>query len=365
MKSTSILLGAMLAALPLQAQTAQHITATKANDYALAYSLPNTIIDVTIEAEITVKKPGEFYRYSPKYLNINNPISAEQHSARVLSAVISSHGVPDPDNLFNITFKSGSPVDVYLTGSGIPLAINTTETQKPAPLELPEARKAAPTPLETPVARQVVSEEMMQSKSTAKRAELAAQAIFALRQTRSELISGQAETMPPDGKSLQLMLDNMQAQEDALMAMFVGTTSTSTQVETFQIDPELIPADSDELRVIVARVSAIDGIVSTDDLSGTPVYVDLSVINRGETPVNEKGQQLPFPKNGVPYAIPGQLSATVSYDGQEIASRTINVSQLGLVYGLAPNSFTNKKAPIFVLFDPTTGAILRQGPANR
>ena len=62
------------------AQTTQRLTATKANEYALVYSLPVTRLNVTIEAEITVKKPGEFYKYAKKYLNIDNPITpGHQH----------------------------------------------------------------------------------------------------------------------------------------------------------------------------------------------------------------------------------------------------------------------------------------------
>ena len=38
--------------------------------------------------------------------------------------------------------------------------------------------------------------------------------------------------------------------------------------------------------------------------------------------------------------------------------------QFGVVYGLAPNAFTDRKAPIFVIFDPATGAIVTQGPAE-
>lgn len=359
-----LLAAALLTASHAGAQTAQRLSATKANDFALVYNLPKTMIDVTLEAEVTVKKPGEFYKYAPKYLNINNPISKESHSVRLLSAAVYTHGLPDSEESYAIQFKSGNPVTVALDAAGIPLSINTEEVMKRDLRDLPEPRKAGPTPLETPAARQVVSEEMLQSQSTAKRAELAAQAIFAIRQTRSELISGQAETMPPDGNSLQLMLDNLQAQEDALMAMFVGTVSVSTQVETFVVDPASLGED-EQKRLTVARLSSVDGIVSADNLSGSPVYLTLSEVSRGEYPVNEKGQQLTFPKNGVPYCIPGALTATVSYDGKTVASETLEVSQLGIVYGLAPNSFTDKKAPIFVIYDPATGAISRQGPALR
>ncbi len=346
------------------AQQAQRLSATKANDYGLVYSLPRTMLSVTLEAEITVKKPGEFYRYAPKYLNVSNPITKESHSVRLLSAAISSYGVQDTEETFSIQFKSGSPVYVTLDEAGLPLAINTEEVAERDVVSIPEAMKAKPTPLETPAAKQVISEEMLQSQSTAKRAELAAQAIFAIRQTRSDLITGQADNIPPDGKSLQLMLDNLQAQEEALTAMFLGTTSVSTQVESFIVNPDAL-VDNDKARIPVARLSAIDGIVDSDDMSGSPVYLDLSTISHGEMPVNEKGQTLPFPKNGVPYRIPGELQATVLYDGDIYASRKLPASQLGIVYGLAPNSFTDKKAPIYVIYDPTTGAILRQGPAQR
>lgn len=366
MKLSHILLlaAASIAPLAANAQQAQRLSATKANDYGLVYSLPKTMLKVTLEAELTVKKPGEFYRYAPKYLNVSNPITKESHSVKLKGASISSYGIPDPEETFSIQFKAGYPVYVTLDEAGLPLSINTEEIPEAEKESIPEAVPAAPTPLETPAARQVISEEMLQSQSTAKRAELAAQAIFALRQTRSDLISGQADNIPPDGKSLQLMLDNLQAQEEALTAMFLGTTSVSTQVESFIVNPDAL-VDNDKGRVTVARLSAVEGIVDREDLSGSPVYLDLSAISQGEMPVNEKGQTLAFPKNGIPYCIPGELQATVVYDGETYASRHLAASQLGITYGLAPNSFTDKKAPIYIIYDRATGGILRQGPAIR
>jgi hypothetical protein len=345
------------------AQQAQRLEATKANEYALAYSLPKTMIDVTLEAEITVKKPGEFYKYAPKYLNISDPITKESHSVRLLSAKISTHGIANASETYTVQFKSGQAVYVALNEAGIPLAINTEEVAAQKSVNLPVAVAATPTPLETAAAKQVISEEMLQCQSTAKRAELAAQYIFTIRQNRSELIAGQAESMPPDGKSLQLMLDNLQAQEDALMAMFVGTTSTYTQVATFVINPDELK-EADTAKLTVARLSTIDGIVDSTDLSGSPVYLNLSVVSRATMPVNDKDQEIPFPKNGIPYRIPGQLQATVTYDGKQYANDKLDIAQLGIVYGLQPNSFTDKKSPIYILYSPSTGAILRQGAAS-
>ncbi len=339
------------------AQTTQRLTATKANDYALVYTLPRTALEITLEGEITLKEPGEFYKYAKKYLNADSPVTAESRTATLKSAAITPAGVPDPEQRYAVQFKGGTAPFIYLTPEGLPLAFNTDRIPAADAPQLPVARAAAPTPLETPAARQVISEEMLQSQSAAKRAELAARAIFDIRATRSDLISGQADNMPPDGKSLQLMLDNLQAQEEALEAMFMGTTKTWTVVTTVTVTP-----DDDIDHEVIARLSALDGFVGTDNLSGAPVYLDLTVTERGELPVNDKGEPLPFPKNGFPYCIPGSTAVKVSFDGRAIASSEQPMAQFGMVYGLAANSLTDKKAPRFVIFDPATGAFLESGP---
>lgn len=355
----TLLVGAMAASAVLgEAQTTTRLSATKANNYALVYSLPTTRLSVTLEAEITEKKPGEFHKYAKKYLNISNPISKDEWSATLKSAVVSTFGVPNQDERYAVQFKNGTDPYMLLSSDNVPLAINTTKTYSEPDVELPESQDAKPTPLQTPAARQVITEEMMQSQSTAKRAELAASELFEIRQTRSDLISGQAEQMPPDGKSLQLMLDNLEAQEKALMAMFVGTVSTRTQVETYTVNPA-----GDIKNLVLARISPTDGIVGANDLSGTPVYLNLSITQRGHMPKNEKGETLESPKNGLAYCIPGKADVDVSYDDRTYFDRSLTFAQFGVVYGLAPNSFTDKKNPIYVIFDPATGAIIQQGPA--
>ncbi len=37
------------------------------------------------------------------------------------------------------------------------------------------------------------------------------------------------------------------------------------------------------------------------------------------------------------------------------------MAQMGVVFGLEPNLFTDKKEPAYVIFDPTTGAIRELG----
>ena len=61
MKYTFLTLMAAACIASTSAQTTQKLTAGKINEYGLIYSLPVTTVDVTLEAEKTVKTPGEFF----------------------------------------------------------------------------------------------------------------------------------------------------------------------------------------------------------------------------------------------------------------------------------------------------------------
>lgn len=342
-------------ALGLSAQSTQKLTANKASEYGIIYSLPYTVVDITIEAEHIVKQPGEFFKYAKKYLNAT-PIAEPSESWTVKSVHITPRGIADSEEQYLMQFKNGSAPYLLLNEDNIPLAINSEKATDLNTPTLPQAVDAAPTPLETPAANQVITEEMMQSQSTAKRAELAAAQIYALRQSRTDLITGQADQMPPDGRAMKLIMDNIDAQEAALTAMFLGTEQRSTAVETITYTPA-----EETTKQVIARISAIDGIVPSDDLSGDPVYITLAVTERGNLPVNEKGEVKRFPKGGVAYRIPGKARIDISFDGQMMASDQFDIAQYGVVFGLDPGMFTDKKAPAYLILSPATGAIIELG----
>lgn len=335
------------------AQSTTKLTATKANDYGIVYSLPITSLDITIEAEITERQPGELANYAKLYLNIDDAITKPSRTSRIKSIVINSRGVPDPDNRWMMQFKASQPVFVLLNDAEIPLSINTEEVAAASGIPLPEAMKPEPTPLETAAARQAITQDITMAFNTSKRAQLTAERIFELRQNRSDLISGQADNTPPDGHSMQLALDNLTAQEAALTAMFAGTTRTWTEVSTVTYTP----STEDVRSQVIARLSD-EGIVDADDLSGEPISLSMQVTSRGDIPLDDKGQPKPFPKGGVAYNIPGTAAFVISFDGDKVASVQLPIAQLGVAYGVDPKMFTDRKAPAMATFDPATGAII-------
>ncbi len=349
----------LFACLGINAQTTQKLTATKASEYGIIYSLPNTVVDITIEIEKTLKKPGEFYRYAKKYLNANDAIATETQSSVLKSITITPRGVANPKQQYLMQFKSGSNPFLIINEENLPLAINTDKLPITAEVSLPKAIEATPTPLETDAAKQVISGEIAQSQSSAKKAELAAAQLYALRQTRQDILNGEAEQMPADGKAMELVLNNIQAQENALIAMFMGTTQISTDVETITYFPnEAIDHD------ILARVSATEGVIDANNLAGEPIYISMEVVEQGELPITEKGTPKTFPKGGVAYNIPGKVALKIESQGKTFCEKIISTAQHGVVFGIDPKMFSDKKAPAYLLFNPTTGAIQELGAVS-
>lgn len=358
MKRFATIALATILTIGASAQRATKLTASKANDFGVAYTLPKTAFDIVIEAELTERQPGEFSNYSMLYLNAANARKAPAYSSTVKSITVVPHGIPDEDNRWMAEFKGSGITYMMIDDAGVPIAINTedvTAQEKPA---LPRPQAAAPTPLETEAASQAVTQEMTISTSTNKRAQLAAQRIFELRDIRSDLISGNAENTPPDGRSMQLMLDNLAAQEAALTAMFIGTEKKWTDVHTITYVPT---EDNRETREVIARISPVAGIVGADDLSGSPVYLTVKVVSDGEIPKDENGAPKKAPKDGLAYNIPGTMQLTVTYDGQQAFSGQFETAQFGNTFFLDPKIFSDKKKPVFVTFNPTTGGITQIG----
>lgn len=362
MNASRLIIAALIAAAPIasQAQTTQRLTASKANEYGLIYSLPLTEVDITVETEHTRTTPGEFHNYARRHLAINNAITDGATTVAVKSVTITPHGVADPDNRWLVQFKSGSTTYIILSDDGTPLAINANTGASMPAVELPQARAAEPTILQSDAARQAMTQDMIRSSSLSKRAEIAAQRIFELRDMRSDLLSGQFDNPPADGQAMQLVLQNLADQEAALTAMFAGTTETWTCVETFTLRPD----STDMAPRVLARISPFDGILDADNLAGAPLYLSVEVIEPGRLPVNDKGEAKKFPKGGFAYGIPGTARVSLIYEGTEIASKEVALAQLGVTFGLDPGLFSDKKAPAQLRLDPANGAILLLGPAN-
>ena len=129
MKIFSYLALSMAALMPLSAgaQNTRQFPATRANEYALVYSLPTTAVDITIETEHVHRVPGEFHNYARRHLAITDAITEESTTVSVRSITIATRGIADTSNQWQVQFKNGAGVTMLLTADGRPLTINTEE----------------------------------------------------------------------------------------------------------------------------------------------------------------------------------------------------------------------------------------------
>lgn len=334
------------------AQNTVKMSAVKANDYGVAYSLPKTSIEITAKYIKTTRKTGEFYQYAERYLSISNPITENSVSYTLESIDAVTKGVVDKDKSYLVEFRSNTTAPyVTLTKDGLICAINDDYTfSKEENIQVNTVTNSSPNP------RSFLSEEILRAGSTAKQAELIAKQIYRLRESRTNILTGEADNMPPDGNAYKLVMSQLDEQEKALTSMFTGTETTETGSKTFTV----IPSEKDINNNIVFRFSTKLGIVDANDLAGAPVY--LSLKNKDPrpqqilTPKEEKDMEKKF-SAGIVYNIPNKATLQITFNGKDIVKRDCDVAQYGIQDVLVPKMFDNNKLPIKVIFYPDMGAI--------
>lgn len=314
------------------------------------YFLPKTAVRITVQIEKTSYTPGDLCKYSERYLRIKNVSPEPSVSYKVTSISQIPVAIADTSKRYAVKFDAKtSATNVRLSDDGILLAINTDVKQEsnalPAPLH------PSKTIMQNP--RQYMSEEILAAGSTAKMAELTAQDIYDIRESRNLLVRGQADNMPKDGEQLRLMLDQLDKQDQALTSLFTGTISKDTAEYTYTIVP-----DQEVKHEVLFRFSKKIGIVDKDDLAGVPYYIiidDLKTVPPPE-PVDPKKKNKQQP--GIYVNVPGKLRSTVSNSQGAVISNDFLAGQFGNVELLSGALF-NKRYTTRLILHPLSGAVER------
>lgn len=366
-KRVYIALAATLTAAGVSAQQTRLLTADKHNEYGIVYNLPLTQLVFDIEAEHTVSVAGPFYRYAGKYVGTADVVKSDSESWDVKSVSLSTRGVPGgPSRSYLMQLKSGQDVSVCVAGEGdgMLLAINK-DVALPASPALPSGADSDPLLARTEAEEaakaylQYVDEDFLVSQSSAMRARMLSETLMTVRESKLSLSRGTAETMPADGRQLELMLNSLGAQEKALAEAFTGVVVRRSATHRYTFTPDTTATAADGSRMVLGRLSDFSGFTDADDLSGEPIYISLRYISTPELPVDEKGEPKRLPKDAVVYTLPSTAEVTLTWMGRTIYSGNVDLAQQGTVFGLDPKLFTDRKAPSEAEFDPSTGALLR------
>ena len=294
-----ILIAGLLIGMPLLAQTKViKKNAVKANDFGVTYSLPKTSLVVDVEVTKVTCEAGPYYSYAEKYLGIKDVVTEDKVYYTLGKVNLINRGVPDPDHTYIIEFKQGTVAPyAYLTEDGLLCSINTEYVPAEAEPESAEDKASPANVLDA----SVLSEELLMAGSTARQAEVAAKQIYRIRDSRLNILTGEADNLPPDGDAMKLVIQQLEEQERALTNLFTGVRTQ----ETDHYEVSLIPNEDLENEVLF-RFSERLGIVDADDLGGAPVYINLTATEKAPVLDPKEAEKKEKSLKGVVYNVPGK-----------------------------------------------------------
>ena len=300
-----IIIASLLLGMPLMAQTkVVKKNAVKANNFGITYSLPKTSLVVDAEVTKVTCKAGPYYQYAEKYLGVKDAVTEDKVYFDLGKISLINRGLPDADNTYIVEFKQGTVAPyAYLTEDGLLCSINAEYTPVESELDAVKKNKG---PQQKVTDTSVFSEELLMAGSTAKQAEVAAKQIYRIRESRLNILTGEADNLPPDGEAMKLVIQQLEEQEKALTNLFTGILTKETE----HYEVSIIPHDN----------------------------LDKSL-------------------KGIVYNVPGKASIEILMNKKTLYKGEAQITQFGTREGLAPVMFEDKKAPVKVLFYPETGAI--------
>lgn len=312
------------------------------------YFLPKTAVRFSVLVEKTTFTPGEYARYAERYMKL--PVREEaETSYRIVGIDMAPYALPDSAKQFTALIdRKHTIVSLECDQNGILKAVNAKGGNAPQPAKFKPAPKAQPLN-----AHDFMTEDILSAASSAKMAELIAREIYDIRDSRNQLSRGEADFMPKDGEQLRLMLNNLNTQEQALLQVFAGTTTTDTTEHFFEYIPNgEVQAD------LLFRLSKHLGLVDKDDVAGTPYYIsvrDMQVIPTLEYNIEEAAKRSKE-DIGMNVNLPGRIQITLSNMKEKVATFEILAAQYGRTENLSANLF-NKKYITRIILNPINGNV--------
>ncbi|MBR1469746.1 MAG: DUF4831 family protein [Prevotella sp.] len=310
-----------------------------------SYFLPKTALRLTLLVEKTTYKPGEFAAYAQRYMKKTDVQLEPSTTYRLIDTQMTPFALPDTAKRYTLQLdKRYSISEVARTDNGILLAINAQGKTAAQPKPFVAAPKAKPLN-----AKDYMNEDILTAGSTAKMAQLIAQEIYDIRDSRNQLQRGQAEFMPKDGQQLQIMMQGLDTQERALRQAFEGITER----DTAEVSVEFIPTEAVE-RELVFRFSRHFGLVDSDDLSGTPYYISIAAEAKPQQPDEPKKKDKD--DIGLNVNMPVKATATLFNGNAPVKKLDFQAPQFGTVENLSGALFGKKQTSQIVL-NPVTGGL--------
>jgi hypothetical protein len=317
----------------------------------LHYHLPTTVINIEVTTRKVNEKRGPYYRYSERYLNLSDIITEDREYWEITGARLYTTGIPDTNRFFSISAE-GTPAGaaVSLTPDGTLLGFNlspSNSSQKQLPINDKNIQDSTD---EITFDDIPFTEEQLIKTSGAATAEEVASEIYNIRHSRRRLLEGDIKNLPPDEGSYKRILEGLDRMEKQYLSLFKGKKQIDTQTRTFTFVPNANAAANQ----VLVRFSAQKGFTGIDDMTGTPVYIE--IISSDDIAENNQVQMNPKERTGMIYCKPQKATVKVIDRTKLLTQKEVLIGQYGTLHTL-PVSLLDNPDTVLEL-DPATGAIV-------
>lgn len=312
-------------------------TAFSENPNAILYSLPRTAVKVGVVVEKETIRKGPYARFAQRYLGVVAPL-ADKELYQIKGANIAYFEESDPAKVYAIDVNDKSLAAMGKI-SGEIMTPNQTRS-------LPDRFGVAPADTKSEfydlAIKPVVSQRTITShthsdssfvkvapdrvqieeKSLEQMAADAAKAIFTLRKSRFDLITGEAGENV-FGAGLDAAIKEIARLEQEYLSLFLGKHSLEQIVKEYEILP-----DSGKLNYIVCRFSETGGLLPDSDLSGKPIILELRPESRAASYAIQR-KPTKDQRHTIYYRVADVVQCRILDGKQEIAKERVPVYQFG------------------------------------
>ena len=328
--------------------SAAHAQIVGEGESALVYYSPKTEIVVDFGYDVVEEEAGPYASYAEELLGVKNAVLVTKttyflKTARILTATTTDYSRPH-----KVTHDPAIPMLLNINEKSLLCGYN-------APLE--EKKPFANRPKENPIGRAYAAsivpytEEILKAANMEEEAKNTAQQIFHLREMRQYLLSGEVEHAPADGRSMELVLGELNKQEQALTDLFIGKKNHHKAHREFRFEPT-----GKEQKWYFSEEN---GFTEAENIDAEVISVS-TVLYPQRYVANEednKAKKKPALLSQIVYNLPGSGDIKVVYKGTELAKRTLPIAQIGIDVPLPRDLFTGKEMPV-IRFSEKTGNIV-------
>ena len=257
---------------------------------SLIYGLPLTVVDVEIEAERVIEKPGPYPRFAADLLGLTDVIKSENEFWTITGITLSTHEELDPEEFYIIEATTLFQTNVLaLKKSGLILDLNPgiyntykdrdqksqNDIGMPAVYDLgsDEYFKERKDTLyrivsvDTAFVRIPYLVEKKQKLSIDQLAEKAAIRLMELRDGKHLILTGETNLFPQDEAAIK----EMNRLEKEYTELFTGKIVKERRKFNYQVIPG---KDDIGKKITLFRFSESAGTAESTDKSGSPVIID-------------------------------------------------------------------------------------------